>query len=170
MMMFEIPIKLPEKFEAALGYHRGRKWVAFYWEPCGDESEFDDGICCGTGNWMGFLEFVRHPKVSPWLKGHNLGSSDQTATDALLCDLESRDIFIGARRDIVAFLAKEAAGDMPPGDIEIIKPETMEEILKGIREAMAEIPAPSIEEIEEKVREDYEAVQAMVIELGGKNA
>ena len=39
-MLRQIPVKLPWSFEDALGYPRGFRWVAFFWEPCGDEAMF----------------------------------------------------------------------------------------------------------------------------------
>jgi hypothetical protein len=164
-MFRQIPIKLPGAFEAALGYRRGLKWVAFYWEPCGDEAMYDDGICSGDGHWWGFLQFVRHRKVAPWLRGYDLGSSDSEAIDWLLCDLENRDIYVGRRREVASFLSGEARGDRiePVADVPA---EEIRDILARIHDFMKEVPAPSMEEIQEKIRQDQEAVAAMVAELG----
>jgi hypothetical protein len=165
-MITPVPVKLPAAFEAAMGYGRAMKWVSFCWEPCGDESWFDDGICSGTGHWHGFLEFTRHPNVAPWLKGYNLGNSDEEATHALLCDLESRDLYVGDRREVAAFVHEKVMGGAPAPVIDITELD-MEEVTARIREFMREVPAPSIEEIEEKMRRDQLAVRAMVAQLGG---
>ena len=170
-MMMQIPIRLPESFEDALGYPRGFRWVAFFWEPCGDEAMFDDGYCSAEGNWWGFLAFIRHPSVKPWLAGCDLGTSEDEATHWLLCDLESRDVFVGERAEVKAFLVNEVKKYVPVGRLPVnsrvaISPEEMEELLTKIREQMQQVPTPSVAEIQEKIRRDKEAVEKLVAELG----
>lgn len=112
-MIRKLPVKLPWPFEDALGYPKGFRWVAFFWEPCGDEVMYDDGYCSGDGNWYGFLQFIRHPSVAPWLAGCDLGSSEDEATHWLLCDLQGRDIFVGERAEVNAFLTNEVKKYVP---------------------------------------------------------
>lgn len=169
-MARQIPIKLPESFEEALGYPRGFRWVAFFWEPCGDEAMYDDGFCSADGNWWGFLQFTRHPRVKPWLSPYDLGSSEDEATHWLLCDLESRDVYVGERAEVKAFLANKVKKYLPEGTkvesrVEI-SPEEIGELLDKIREELQQVPAPSMVEIQEKMRRDQEAVEKMVAELG----
>jgi hypothetical protein len=169
-MLRQIPVTLPWSFADALGYPRGFRWVAFFWEPCGDEAMFDDGCCEADGNWYGFLQFIRHPSVAPWLAGCDLGSSEEEATHWLLCDLESRDIFVGERAEVKAFLADEVKKYMPegaPAESRVqVSPEDMAELLTKIRAELQQVPAPSMAEVEEKMRRDKEAIDKMVAELG----
>jgi len=169
----QIPVKLPWSFEDALGYPRGFRWVAFFWEPCGDEAMFDDGYCSADGNWWGFLQFTRHPSVKPWLAGYDLGSSEDEAVHWLLCDLESRDIFVGERTEVKAFLINEVRKYVPEGaPVEskvYIAPEEIGDLLTKIRDEMRQVPAPSMAEVEKKMRRDQEAVEKMVAELGSEN-
>jgi hypothetical protein len=169
-MIRQIPVKLPESFEEALGYPGQLKWAAFYWEPCGDEAVFDDGVCSGDGNWWGFLQFVRHPNVSPWLSDCDLGSSDEEANHWLLCDLENRDIYVGEKQDVRTFLHLEARKVLPESpeinlEMDDAYDSFREAILKA-EELVREVPTPSMREIEEKMRRDQEAVEKMVAELG----
>ncbi len=169
-MIRQIPIKLPWSFEKALGYPGGFRWVAFFWEPCGDEAMFDDGYCSTDGNWWGFLQFIRHPSVKPWLAGCDLGSSEDEATHWLLCDLESRDVFVGEREEVKAFLVNEVKKYVPEGApansrVEI-SPEKMKELLAKMTEELRQVPAPSMADVEEKMKRDQEAVEKMVAELG----
>ena len=169
-MIRQIPVKLPESFEEALGYQGDLRWTAFYWEPCGDEAMFDDGYCSTDGNWYGFLQFVGHPSVKPWLVGCDLGSSDGEAIHWLLCDLESRDVFVGERAEVKAFLANEVKKYVPegaPAESRVqISPEEMKELLVKMTEELRQVPVPSMAEIQEKMRRDQEAVEKMVAELG----
>lgn len=164
-----IPVALPRSFEAALGYPGGSRWVAFYWEPASDEVMYDDGFCSGDGNWEGFLKFVEHPSVAPWLAGCDLGSSDSESRHWLLCDLEGRHVFIGDKGDVRSFLFEEVKRNLPGVSkplTPIISPDEMKDLLNKIRDELQEVPAPSTAEIMEKMRKDQEAVEKMVAELG----
>ncbi len=169
-MIRQIPVKLPRSFEKALGYPGDSRQVAFYWDPCGDETMYDDGICSGDCNWPGFLEFVRHPSVAPWLSPYDLGSSDSEAKHWLLCDRESRKVYVGERDLVQAQLSDEARKRLfPPAKLQI-SPEELKEmqtkIFNGFLEAMERVPAPTMAEVQEKMRRDQEAVENMVKELG----
>jgi len=171
-MIRQIPVRLPWSFEDALGYPRGFRWVAFFWEPCGDEAMFDDGYCSTDGNPWGFLQFTHHPSVRPWLDGYDLGSSEDAATHWLLCDLESRDVFVGERAEVKDFLVNEVKKYVPaerlPANSRVeISPEERGELLEKVRAEMQQVPAPSVAEIQEKIRRDKEAVEKLVAELAG---
>lgn len=168
-MLTQIPIKLPWSFDDALGYHGGFRWVAFFWEPCGDEAMYDDGFCSADCNWEGFLKFTHHPNVRPWLYDYNLGSTEDAADHWLLCDLQERDVLVGDRAEVKARLIEEASKYVPggvPADSRVVIPkEELGELLEEIRTKMQEVPAPSMAEIMEKRRKDQEAVALMESEL-----
>lgn len=107
--------------------------------------------------------------MAPWLTDYDLGSSEDEAIHWLLCDLESRDVFVGGRAEVKAFLANEVKKYMPEGApaqprVEI-SPEGMAELLDKIRNELQQVPAPSMTEVMEKMRRDQEAVDKMVAEL-----
>ncbi len=167
-MLRQIPVKLPWSFEAALGYPRGFRWVAFFCVPAGDEAMYDDGFSSGDCNWWGFLQFTRHPSVAPWLKDYNLGSSDGGARHWLLCDLESREVFVGERGEVQRFLCDEIKKYMPDS-VEISTLDSVLEIgelLTKIRDELQQVPAPSMAEVLAKMKRDQEAVEKLVVELG----
>jgi hypothetical protein len=66
---FLIPLSapVPPNLEQALGYGGEARYVAFYWEPCGDELMLDDGQYSSDGNWQVWLEYTNHPNVAPYL-------------------------------------------------------------------------------------------------------
>lgn len=171
--MIQIPVKLPESFEEALGYQGELRWVAFYWEPCGDEAMFDDGFCSADCNWWGFIRFVGHPRVIPWLADYDLGSSDFEAKHWLLCDLESREVYVGEKAEVKSFLKAETEKVLPnPSKIECSDEELKKAHVEIYEKIMAEIrsmPTPSMAEVEEKMRREQEAVEKMVKELGDKD-
>ena len=167
-MIRQIPVKLPKSFEEAMGYQGGLRWVAFYWEPCGDEAVYDDGFYSEDGNWCGFINFADHPSMAPWLSPYDLGSSDGEAKHWLLCDLENREVYVGEKEEVRAFLTAEAKRRQPK-EINL----EMDDAYKRFREAilraeehLKQLPTPSIQEVEEKMRREQEAVEKMVGELG----
>lgn len=96
-MLVKAPFRLPSGFLAAFGYTYGRRFVALYWEPCGDEAAFDDGISSAVGmsdNWL-YLDFIRQPHVRQWIDGNslNLGSSDESAQHWLVADTTTGDLY-----------------------------------------------------------------------------
>lgn len=103
-MLLKVPFELPPDFLGRFGYHRGRRFVALYWEPCGDESCYDDGVAdaCGlTDNWL-FAGFVFRPDVAEWF-GRNrlhLGNSEEAATDWLLVDGATGEVYVGPWREV----------------------------------------------------------------------
>lgn len=172
-MIKKIPVKLPWSFEDALGYPRGFRWVAFFWEPCGDEAMYDDGYCSTDCNWWGFLKFIHHPSVKPFLIDYDLGSSEDEAKHWLLCDLERREVSVGERAEVKSFLVNEVKKYMPAGKLPAeskvaLSHKEIEELLTKIREDMKQVPVPSIAEIQEKIKRDQEAVDKMAAELGVK--
>jgi hypothetical protein len=168
-MLMPVPITLPPSFEEAVGYPRGCRWVALYWEPCGDEAMYDDGYCSGDGNDWGLLSFIRHPKIAPWLKGYDIGSSDDEAKDWLLCDLESRALFIGPRAEAREKLTLEVSKYVPacaPADPRVtLEPEDMTELLTRVREELRQVPPPTAVEIKESMDRKQRAIDKMVAEL-----
>jgi hypothetical protein len=163
--MEKLPIDMPAHFQDALGYPGGFRWVSFYWEPCGDEAMYDDGFSSGDCCGWGFLDFVRHPRVAPLLAGKDLGSSEDAHVHRLLCDLEGREIHVGERLEVVKFLAEEVqrrVGHVPKPILEF---DDIEEILERVRNLGDASPGPSIEQVEQHMREEEAAVAAMVAEL-----
>ena len=86
--------------------------MALYWEPCGDEACYDDGVsyACGmSDNWM-YLSFIRRPEVRRWLdeEGLNLGNSDESATHWLIADALTGDLYAATRRDALEGVLRQA--------------------------------------------------------------
>jgi hypothetical protein len=114
-MLLKAAFRLPSDFLAAFGYTCGRRFVALYWEPCGDEAAFDDGISSAVGlcdNWL-YLEFVHQPQVSQWLAANriNLGNSDEAAQHWLVADTSTGDLYAAPRREAVAIVHNQQLPD-----------------------------------------------------------
>jgi len=62
-MILKALFQFPPGFVQALGYQGVRRFVALYWEPCGDEACYDDGVsyACGmSDNWLYLPGPTRH--------------------------------------------------------------------------------------------------------------
>jgi hypothetical protein len=107
-MILKAPFRLPTDFLARFGYQGGRQFVALYWEPCGDEACYDDGIssACGmSDNWL-YLAFVRQPDVKPWLdeNGIHLGNSDEAARHWMVVDAATNEVYSAPRGEALRIL------------------------------------------------------------------
>ena len=114
-MILKAPFRLPSSFLPAFGYQSGRKFVALFWEPCGDEACYHDGksYACGScDNWL-FLDFIRQPDVRRWLdeNGIHLGSSDETAQHWLIVDALTGDLYAAPRQDARVILLRQALSE-----------------------------------------------------------
>ncbi len=89
-MILTAPFRLTTDFLTAFGYRGGRRFVALFWEPSGDEACYDDGrtyACGSANNWL-YLDFVRQPQVKAWLVTNDLrtGDSEEAAHHWLIVD------------------------------------------------------------------------------------
>jgi hypothetical protein len=102
-VILKAPFTLPLSFLPAFGYRGGRRVVALFWEPSGDEACFDDGqsYACGLcDNWL-YLGFGRRPEVRRWLDEHgaHLGDSDESAQHWLLVDAGTGEVYAAPPSD-----------------------------------------------------------------------
>jgi hypothetical protein len=110
-MTLKAPFLPPPDFLARSGYRGGRRLVALFREPCGDEACYDDGrsYACGPcDNWL-FLDFVRRPDVRAWLDGNglNLGNSDEAALPWLIVDALTGWVFAAQRQEARGALLRQ---------------------------------------------------------------
>jgi len=110
-MTIKAPFQLPAGFLQAFGYQGGGRFVALFWEPCGDEACYDDGVsyACGMSDWL-YLRFIRWPEVRRWLdeQGLNLGNSDEPATHLLIADAVTGDLYAAPRREALEIVRRQA--------------------------------------------------------------
>ena len=114
-MLIKALFRLPSGFLDAFGYPGGRRFVALYWEPCGDEASWDDGISSAVGmsdNWL-YLDFIRQPNVRQWMEANNLnlGNSGESATHWWLADRATGDLYAGPRREAYAVVHNQQLPD-----------------------------------------------------------
>ena len=110
-MLTKAPFPLPAGFLQAFGYQGGRRFVALYWEPCGDEACYDDGVSYACGlcdNWL-YLRFIHRPEVRRWLaeQGLNLGNCDEPATHWLVADATTGDLSAAPRREALEIVRQQ---------------------------------------------------------------
>jgi hypothetical protein len=116
-MLLKAPFRLPPGFLTAFGYPGNRQFVALYWEPCGDEACYDDGVSSACGlcdNWL-YLDFIHRPDVSCWLEenGIHLGNSDQPASHWLVVDAPTGALYAAPRREAHAAVSRQELPDEP---------------------------------------------------------
>lgn len=125
---------VPPMLEEAFGYTGEAPFVAFYWEPCGDELAWSDGQRSVVGaSWYAWLSFLRHPAIALTLAAYNFGSSETEADYWLILDRLNRQIAVAPRRvaqQILAFQWPPA----PPIEMPIVlDAEALAELLREVK-------------------------------------
>jgi hypothetical protein len=138
-MTLNAPFRLPPDFLTRFGYHSGRRFVALYWEPSGDEACYDDGVSLACGccdNWL-YLAFIRQPDVKRWLdeNGIHLGNSDEAARHWMVVDAATSEVYTAPRAEACRFVRTQNA---PADPTEPIRRQRLAEINAepGSREAL----------------------------------
>jgi hypothetical protein len=117
---------VPPNAAAAFGYPGSADFVAFHWEPLGDELCYDDGRIAGTGDWHLFLRYRLHPEVIPTLAPWNIGYSDEEAEHWLVLELNAGKAWIAEVADARAFLQSQHSPEPPLRMVDL--PRVREEI------------------------------------------
>ena len=109
--MLEAPFRLEDGWLRRFGYPGTRRFVALFWEPCGDEACYDDGISSACGlcdNWL-FLAFIHRADVRRWLDEHclHLGNSDEPARHWLVADARTGGLYAAPRREASAVVRQQ---------------------------------------------------------------
>ncbi len=136
--LLPLPIPMPPSLEGALGYSGEGRFLALWWEPAGDEAMWSDGRTTTDAWWHGFLTYIQHPRVEPYLAPYDLGSSEEPAAHYLLLDLVDRQAYIGTASQVTRFLHDYT----PRPDL---TPEQVEMVIQAMRERPFTVDAEAIE-------------------------
>lgn len=153
-----LDVPIPPNFARIVGYPGEAQYVAFWWEPYGDEIYFSDGRMSGTGASYAFLAWMRHPKVEPYLRSFDIGSSEESGTYALLLGTNDSQMQVVLRSDVIPFLRIQHP---PPPQL---SEEQIRTIQSGIERLLSEYGQTPIstEEIAKRMRSQQEAVNKMI--------
>ncbi len=102
--LIPLPIPVPPSLAGALGYGGEARYLAIWWNAAADEAIWSDGRTTTDAWWHGFLAYVQHPRVEPYLEPYDLVSSEEPAAYYLLLDLVERQAYIGMARQVTRFL------------------------------------------------------------------
>lgn len=111
LMIVKAPFRLPDGWLNQFGYPGHRRFVGLYWEPCGDESCYCDGVSSACGlcdNWL-YLAFVRQPHVRRWIDEIDirLGNSEDEARHWLVAEVATGDLWAMDRFEASATILTE---------------------------------------------------------------
>ena len=168
MTRLRIPVPPASILEHAVGYQnqRNARYLALWWEPCGDEVMVSDGIVSFTGHWPGYLAYVQHPLVAPALINYNLGSSEDFATHRLLIDLDTRQAYVvlAAEGERVLSSQWEQQPRNPPVTL------FMEDLEPLLREWAKSLKTDiSMEDVKRRMADDQKAVDTLRAWMDAQN-
>jgi hypothetical protein len=108
-----LKVPVPPMLGIAIGYKGEARFVSFQWTPYGDEADYSNGQISAIGEWQAFLAYIRHPAVSPHLRGYDFGSSDSEAKHALILDREKLELFVASVKEPERFLTEQWPPQLP---------------------------------------------------------
>jgi hypothetical protein len=158
MTQLNIPVPPVPILEQAVGYRNERhaRFLALWWEPCGDEAMVSDGFVTFTGHWPGYLAYVQHRAVHPQLAAYNLGSSEESAEYHLIIDLQKRQAYIAPWKKAESILASQGQGATAQEKPVILSSEDLEKLVEGLMQQLH--PVPTMDELMCQMEEDRECV------------
>jgi hypothetical protein len=148
-----IPVPPAPLLEQAVGYQNSKnaRYLALWWEPCGDEAMVSDGMVSFTGHWPGYLAYVQHRHVFHHLAACPLGSSEEPARMKLIIDLRERKGMVAMARVADRFLAAQWQPNYIPERTLVLNPGDLETLV----ELFFQQPIPSMEEVTRRMKEDH---------------
>ena len=154
-----IPVPPAPLLEQAVGYRntKNARYLALWWEPCGDEAMVSDGPMTFTGCWPGYLAYVQHPTVNPSLAIYNLGSSEEMASHRLVIDLIERLAYIATSQEAEHLLA--AQWDTKVEGPVILTLDQLEGLLASLSEQWS--PGPSLRDLMAQITKDNHNVAVL---------
>jgi hypothetical protein len=152
---------VPPMLATAIGYKGDAWFVSFHWTPAGDETYYSDGRISATGNWQAYLAYIRHPAISPLLKGYDLGSSDSEAAHALILDREHLALYVAPVKAAEKFL-NEQWPKAPP--LRISQKEFSALVLKALKNVKPPKDI-SVDEVYRRIREQNALVDELLLWL-----
>ena len=155
-----IPVPPAPLLERAVGYQRNTetRFLALWWEPCGDEVMVSDGSISFTGHWPGYLTYVQHPRIYPHLASYNLGSSEYEAEYHLMIDRKERGACLLPSNQAGRLLSGQWETGGAPEIPQVLSLKDLEAVIQKIAE---EWRPPSTADVMAQVNEDHAAVQAL---------
>jgi hypothetical protein len=161
MIQLNIPVPPRPILELAVGYRSNRNahFLALWWEPAGDEAMVSDGFVTFTGNWPGYLAFVHHKVVYPYLRPYNLGSSDDPADYSLVIDLQERNAYIALKKEAEKVVARNWQPESIHGEPISLSTEDFETLIQAFVEQAQNLP--TMDELRTQMEDDRRAVAAL---------
>jgi hypothetical protein len=151
--MIKIALPVPPGFERLCGYAGEHRYVAVFWGG-GDELYYTDGCLTATGDHMGYLTLMHHAVGWSYFHPYRFGSSDEPAEHYLLMDTVERVFYVGSARQVESFLRET---QMPKVAHQVrMSREEWEELDKHIRQQLASMPMPTMDEICAAIAEEQE--------------
>jgi hypothetical protein len=151
-----IPVPPDPLLEQALGYTGQARFMATWWEPCGDEAMVSDGQTTATGEWQGFLAYTQHPRIRPALFGFDLGSSETQAEAWLVIDRQERKAWIAKPKDARAFLAQQW-----PQSEQVLHIEDLDQLLGLVIDQFKQMDNVTVQDVMHWMENTQKAVAAL---------
>ncbi|NMC84435.1 MAG: hypothetical protein GYA58_04030 [Anaerolineaceae bacterium] len=156
LIPLSVPVPPVPLLEEALGYTRKARFFATWWQPEGDEAMVSDGIVTATGQWIGYLAYIEHPRIYSELCRYELGASDCPAQFRLVIDRVERKGYVARPADAQKFLARQW-----PEEATTLNPAQMDQLLEALDRWLAEDRQATIGDVLAWMEANQNAVAAL---------
>ena len=162
----------PPEFWPALGYEGEARYVAVYWEQCGDEAAWADGRVAFAGAFWPAYQSLMHQNFSPghpyhWL----LGASDAPAIFWLIIDRETEDAWLVPADQAEEILRRQWPA--PVGDAADLDMSALLAMLSAepAMTVAANAAGPiTVQQIEQAIADEERDFQALIAALDARPA
>jgi hypothetical protein len=113
-----LPVPLPPMLATLIGHNGSSRWFSLCY--LGTKATWSTGwVSSACSYFAAYQPLIEHPSLVPLLAARNLGSDDYPPDDALLCDQQQQQMFVGAYPAVEQFLRAANPAPLVPSAADI---------------------------------------------------
>jgi hypothetical protein len=149
----------PNILEVALlsGHDPTVRFIAFFWEPGGDEARFYDGRIGADAHWPAYLAWIRLGPNDKALSPYQLGDSERPAKHYLVLDRQERKCYCAPAGPVRHWLMDQHELPLP---LDGVPEEDLEDVLRilqqDLQRQLQQIQSPTMEQVYERLEQDHQ--------------
>lgn len=137
------------------------RFVAFFWEPGGDEARYYDGRIGADAHWPAYLAWTNIGPNDKALSPYSLGDSERPAKHYLVLDRTTRQCYVGPAAPVREWLMDQhplpLPLDLPEEDLEAMLHVLNRELSKQLQQ----IKGPTVDELMDLIEQDHQRTLAL---------
>ena len=159
MLAMLTALPYPPNLAEVLGYSGPERYVAWWWDPAGQEACYADRTrtAMGAARNAAWLTFIQHPVVRPHLTGWQLGTTGDAPRHALVIDREKEAVYAGEKEAVLAWLTETPTPSADPTPLTVTR-EDLDRLMEEAHHAMQQA-TPGL--VMEALRKDQQVLETL---------